>query len=126
MNTSLNFTTLHRYIDELGAMKNTMIIVVKFGWMSEIIIFDVSYVKDIDFFREKLRALKIVILRSMMSKMNIFNIQWSRMTKIIISGYSKVKDNNNQFWKLMDVKDNYCMPFVLGRINRFDITIPST
>ena len=30
-------------------MQNIMVIVVEFGWMSEIIIFEVNYVKYIDF-----------------------------------------------------------------------------
>ena len=66
MNTILNSIKYHIYIDEGVSMQNIMVIVVEFGWMSEIIIFGVSYVKDIDFWGEILRTSKIVI----------FCIQW--------------------------------------------------
>ena len=52
MNTSWNWMTHHIKIYEGGEMQNIMVIVVDFCWMLEIIIFGVSYVKDIDFWHK--------------------------------------------------------------------------
>ena len=49
MKTILNYITLYREIDEGGAMKNIMVFVAEFGWILEIIIFYLSYVKDVYF-----------------------------------------------------------------------------
>ena len=126
MNTELNCITIHRYIDEGGEMENIIVIVVEFGLMSEIFIFGVIYVKDIDFWREQLITSKIVIFAFGDVKDDYFDVQWSGMTKITISDYPNEKDDDNQSWKLLDVKDHYFICFVLGEINIFDIPNSST
>ena len=61
------------------------------------------------------------VLRLMMSQIIIYDMKWIGTTKTIISDYPNVKDNNNQCWNLVDVKDNYFIRFVPGKINIYDI-----
>ena len=94
--------------------------------MSETIIFDVSYVKDIYFDMKIDNDKDSYVLRSMTSQIIIYDVQWIGTTKIIISDYPNVKDNNIHYWNLVDVKDNYFIRFVPGKINIYDIPNSST
>ena len=107
-------------------MQNIMVIVAEFGWMSEILFFGVIYVKDIDFWREQLLTSKMVIFAFGDVKDDYFDVQWNGMAKMTISDYPNEKDDDNQSWKLLDVKDHYFIRFVLGEINIFDIPNSST
>ena len=82
--------------------------------MSKILIFDVK--------NENVRD--SYFLCSMMSNMVIFDLQWGGTAKIIIIGYINVKDNDNQHWKLLDVKYNYFTRFVLEKINILTFRFP--
>ena len=94
--------------------------------MSETIIFDISYVKYIYFDMKVDNNKDHYVLRSTMSQIIIYNMQWIGKTKIIISDHPNVKDNDNQRWNLVDVKENYFIRFVLGKINIYDIPNSST
>ena len=94
--------------------------------MSETIIFDISYVKDIYFDMKVDNNKDHYVLRSTMSQIIIYDRQWIGTTKIIISDHPNVKDNDNQCWNLVDVKENYFIRFVPGKINIYDIPNSST
>ena len=87
--------------------------------------FDVSYVKDIDFWREKLTMSKIFFAFDDVIDV-FFGLQLRRTTKTTISYYPSAKDNNNKCWSLVDIKDHYLMCFVLRNISIFYIQIFST
>ena len=91
MNTSLNCITLYRYIYEGGSIENIMVIILEFGWMSEIIMSNVSYVKDIDFWHEKLRSSKIVIFAFDDVKYDYFWCAAKLNAKVIIYDYLNLK-----------------------------------